>query len=390
MVHRFLIHYRRFRSLGAFYTHSVLRYLALSLFEIFSTIYIIQILQNAGASAHSALGITAIMIAVIYLFHALFTIPSIWLINKKGLNASITVGNGFLMVRIVLLSLATYNPIFIVFSAIATGIEIAFYWTAYHIYFSELTDDKKQGEEIAIGSALPGLAVVAGPVIGGYIITYVGFHGVFIVMSFILLLATIPLRYLPKGKVNPHIKPTDIFSILSSPKELKDNIGVTGQAIIDGSATHFWPVYVFAIFTGYINLGFVGTLIGFISMIGALFIGLAIDKVGPKKTLAVISILDAVTWIGKTLVTTPTGAVLASGSQALTVAGQNITIDTMLYEKARNITIIGYVMQRELIFALTKATFFIIMGYLFYLGFALTALFYICAGAALLTRLYNK
>jgi predicted MFS family arabinose efflux permease len=198
MFYNSLLHRRQFRYLGAFYLHSIIRYFAVSLFQFFSGIYIFQLARDHGFEFHQALSLVAFTLCLIHIFNSLIIGPTVWLIAKKGLKFAVVWGNISLITFYTILSLAKYDLIFLFIATIFGGMSIGLYWTAYHIYFAHLSDDKKQGQEISIGSLLSAIASIGGPAFGGLIISFWGFEALFGVLATLVLLAIIPLRYLPK------------------------------------------------------------------------------------------------------------------------------------------------------------------------------------------------
>lgn len=388
MFYRGIFHQRNFRYLGSFYIHSIIRLFAISIFQIFISIYVYQSLRSFGIENQQAISLTSLFFALVFLVHALAVIPSLWIISKKGLRFSVFWGNAFLISFFISLYTSRYDLIFLVISGILGGLQIGLYWTAYHLYLAELTDDKKQGEEIAIGNSLSAIAVIGGPAFGGLVISYLGFGMIFIVMLILILIASFPLKYLPKQKDTVSIDILEIASALSPLKEKKSYIALLGVGVIDVVSIYFWPLYVFPILAGFIGVGFIGSLMSLISIITILITGLLIDRFGTKKVINIISSLDSILWVLRIFVITPLRVYLISGGQALTTSGQIITMDAMVYERARHNNLVAYIVQRETGLAVGKFIFLFVVGILFWFGMPLLTVFVITAFIALLTRIY--
>lgn len=341
-----------------------------------------------GFSRNHALGVTSLFFVLIFLFQAVAIAPSVWLISKKGLRFSVFWGNIFLVGFFSTLFLAKYDPIFFILAAAMGGIQIGLYWTAYHIYLAELTDDKKQGEEIAVGNSLSAVAVIGGPAFGGMIINYAGFEYVFLVMTVLVLLANIPLRYLPKDKDTISVDILKTAAALTPRKEFKSYLSIMGIGVIDTVAVNFWPIFVFSIVTGFIGLGFMGSLMALVSTVTTIALGFAIDRFGTKRVINVVSILDALIWVIRAFVVTPLQVFAISATQSLTTSGQIITIDSMIYKKARHQNLVGFILQREIGLSLGRAIFLLPLGILLWFGLPLMAVFFLAAIFALATRLY--
>lgn len=388
MLYRSVLHLKQFRYLGAFYLHSVVRLFAVSIFQIFTFIYIFQQLRGYGVNSQQALGIASLLIALIFLVQALSTAPALWLINKKGLRFSVFWGNIFLIGFFFILYLSRYDPIFLVVAAIFAGLQIGLYWMAFHIYFTELTDDKKQGEEVAFSVSFSAIASIGGPAFGGLIINYAGFGAAFLAMTVLIILASVPLKNLPKTKDIVKVDILKVVFALAPRKEAKSYLALFGAGVIDSVSANLWPLYVFSILSGFVGVGFMGSIVAFFSTMTTVLVGYLIDKFGAKKIISILSSLDSIAWVIKLLVTTPFQVFAVSGVRSLTTSGQLLALDSLVYERARHNNIIAIIVQREVGLAMSKFIFLLTMGILFWFGFPLVAVFAITALAALLTRFY--
>ena len=113
MLYRPVLQHKHFRYLGAFYLHAIIRMFAVSIFQMFNSIYVFDVLINQGVSVPHTLGITSLIVALVCLIHALFIAPTLWLINKKGLRFSTFWGNMALIGYFALLYLGKFDPIFL-------------------------------------------------------------------------------------------------------------------------------------------------------------------------------------------------------------------------------------------------------------------------------------
>ncbi len=390
MHYRAFFHSRQFRYLGSFYLHSIIRLFAVSIFQIFSGIYIYQVLGDFGVSSQQALAFTTLYFCLVFLVHALSIAPALWLITKKGLKFSILWGNIFLIFYFILLYFAKFDPIFLIISGVLGGLQIGLYWTAYHIFFTELSDDTHQGEEIALSFALPAIAAVGGPAFGGLIISYVGFPAVFLAMTTLVILASLPLRYLPKQKDTILVNILQITKSLVPKKEVKTFLSLLATGTLDMISSVFWPIFVFSILAGFVGVGFMGSLSALIATLTTVIIGFLIDKFGAKKVLNILSSLDSLIWVLKTLVLKPWHVFAISGASALTINGQFVSVDALVYKRARHNNLVAIIIQREVGLALGKFIFLFIIGILFWFGIPLVAIFIITAILSLLTRLYPQ
>lgn len=390
MFYRSVFHYRQFRYLGSFYLHSIIRLFALSLFQLFNGLYIFQIGQGIGLSFSHCLALVAFFFCAIYAFEALFIPITLWLIARKGLRFSVFWGNICLIGFLGFLALAKFDPILLIFAAFLCGGSISLYWTAYHAYFAELSDDKKQGEEISISGVLSNIVSIGGPAFGGLIINTWGYQAALAMMSVLVIIAVLPLRYLPKqeDRIGVHIMP--ILKSLSPKKEFKSFISITGWGVMEQIFMVFWPLYIFPIVFGIVGVGFMGSLVALIGVFSIMGLGILIDRIGAKKVLLVSGPVDAVMWILGMFVFSPLSVYVLSAVASISRVAQNIAMDSIIYERARHNDLMAFIVQRSLSLAVGRMLFLLILGVLFWFGMPLVAVLIFAAMATILTRFYPK
>lgn len=390
MFIKHILHQRQYRSLSAFYAHSLVRILAVSTYLIFSSLFVYRLLIGHGLNSFQALGITAIFFGILYVFQAVTTIPALWLISKKGLKYSVVAGNIVLIVYLTTLYLSKFDLIFLIISPLIGGLQISLYWIAYHIIFTELTDDKNQGQEVGTATTLSAVASIGGPAFGGLVINYFGFGALFLVSGVSILLANFFLKYIPKQKDEVKVDILEIAKALSPKRELKSLISVMGIGVLDSASLYLWPIFTFPILAGFIGLGFLGSITALVASVASLMIGFLSDKFSPKKLLHVVSSLDSIAWVLSVAITTPIQIFLLSSVRAITTPAQFITIDSLEYERARHINLVAFIVQREIAQAVGRSLFLITTGALLWLGLPLVTIFVIVALVALVTRFYPE
>ena len=383
-----LLHNRQFRYLGAFYTHSLIRLFAVAIFQIFNGIYIYQTLLGFGLTLSQSIATTALIFALMFLIQALAVAPSLWIINKKGLRFSVFWGNIALILFYVFLMLSQFDPILFILAAIFAGIQLGLYWTAYHIYFAQLTDDASQGKEVSLNASLGAIVSIGAPAFGGLIISFFGYPAVFLAISLLMGVAIIPLRNLPKQ--NDRV-PFDILKtvlLLSPKKEIKSLLAYSGMGVNQTSTQVFWPIFVLPILAGAAGIGFLGSLIALFGSASAIGVGFLIDRFGGKKVLNILSPLDSLVGLARLFVNLPFQVFGISTISSALSEGQFMTIDSMAYARGRHSNIVAIIVQREVGLAVGRFVFLIFLGLLFWFGLPLGVVFVITALMTLATRLY--
>lgn len=385
-----LLHNRQFRYLGAFYTHSLLRLFATAIFQIFNGIYIYQTLQGFGIDFQKSIATTALIFALIFLIQALVIAPSLWLIDRKGLKFAVFWGNCSQILVYVFLALARFDPILFLIAAIFDGIQLALYWTAYHIYFANLTDDGNQGKEMSLNSSLGAIAAIGAPAFGGLLIASFGFSAVFAVIAILMVVAMVPLRNLPKQNDKVPMDVLKTLLALSPKKELRSLLAFTGVGVSQITTTVFWPIFVLPILAGITGIGLLGSIIGLFGSMSALGVGFLVDKFGARKILNFVSPLDSVIGLLRMFVVSATQVFGISMLASATSESQFLTVDSMAYARGRHSNLVAIIVQREVGLAVGRFIFLILLGILFWFGLPLATVFVITSLLALASRLYPE
>lgn len=384
-----LLHNRQFRYLGAFYTHSLIRLFATAIFQIFNGIYIYQALQGFGIDFQRAIATTALIFGLTFLIQALAVAPALWLIDKRGLKFAVFWGNSAQILCYVFLALAFFDPIFFLMSAIFDGIQLALYWTAYHIYFANLTDDGNQGKEMSLNASLGAIAAIGAPAFGGLVIAFLGYPAVFGVISILMILAMIPLRKLPKHDDKVPVEILTTLKALSPKKEIKSLLAYAGVGISQITTTVFWPIFVLPIVAGGVTgIGFLGSIIGMFGSIATLVVGYLVDKFGARKILNIVSPLDSIFGLMRMFVISSAQAFGISTIASATTESQFLAVDTLAYQRGRQSNIVAIIVQREVGLAVGRFIFLLILGILFWFGLPLPIVFVLTALIVLASRLY--
>lgn len=384
-----LLHNRQFRYLGAFYTHSLVRLFATSIFQIFNGIYIYQTLQGFGIDYQKSIATTALILALTFLIQSFAIAPCLWLIDKKGLRFAVFWGNAAQIICYIFLSFARFDPIFFLMSAVFDGIQLSLYWTAYHIYFANLTDDGNQGKEMSLNSSLGALAAVGAPAFGGLIIVFFGYSAVFVVISILMVLAMIPLRHLPKSDDKVPMDVLKTLLALSPKKEIRSMLAYAGVGISQITTQIFWPIFVLPIVIGGLTgIGFLGSIIGLFGSISALGVGYLVDKFGARRVLNFISPLDSIVGLIRMFVTLSSQVFAISTITSATSESQFLAVDSIAYARGRSSNIVAIMVQREVGLSVGRFLFLLGLGILFWFGLPLVTVFVVTSLVVLASRLY--
>ena len=314
--------------------------------------------------------------------------PSLWLIDKKGLKFTVITGSIFQILMFLFLAFAKYDPIFFLLSAICDGLQLALYWTAFHLYFAQLTDDGNQGKEMSLNASLAGIVTIGGPALGGLIISYFGFGPLFILITILMVAAVLPLKHLPKHRDRVLVDIMEIVKAISPKKELLSMASYAGVGVGQITTSVFWPIFILPIVIGLSGVGFVGSIIGLFGSISALTVGFLVDRFGSRKILNFVSPLDSIFGLLRMFVfNIPQVFGISAVASALTES-QFLSVDSLAYLRGRHSNIVAIMVQREVGLAVGRFVFLLLMGILFWFGLPLVMVFVVTALVVLASRLY--
>ena len=300
--HRSFFYYFLNRELSEIYITIALRAFAISLIAVFIPIYLLQ--------QGFALKYIFLFYSILSFTFAFFAHISAKLSTKIGIKHSILISMPFLIAFYILLQFIN-NPWIFYIAPIMGGISGALFWVNFHMDFALFSTKKLRAEQIS-GYAIVCLLLSAlGPLLGGFLLLQLNFNVLFVIVSVLLFISTIPLFMSKETYVHRNYSMEGIVSVL---KKLgaKGILGFIGFGMIL-CAVIILPVFVFFILKTYLNVGAlvsVGLIFGIIS---TFFVGKLADKFGKGKILRIGSALSLFGWSALLFIKT-----------ALSVIGVNI------------------------------------------------------------------
>jgi len=232
------------------------------------------------------------------------------------------------------------------------------FWIGYHVDFAKFSDKKNRGSEVGFSKVLSVLFHVAGPILGGIILTIAGFKSLFILSSVFLVLSAVPLFY-SKDIHNP-IR----FSLkgIFKGQKIKDIFGFVGFGFERAVGYVLWPIFIFFMILGesYTNLGAVASLTLISSAIFIFTVG-KFSNTYRRTILKIGAVLNSIVWFVKSLVSTVLHVFVIDLFSGATQTMVNIPFDALSYDKANKDNIVRYIVFREFTINIARSVFFIAM-----------------------------
>jgi len=330
-------HFFRNRELNELYMSIAIRAFALALAGVFIPVYLYQL----GYSFTTIF----LFYGILGLITAFFSLVSVKVFSKVGLKHCMLISIPFLIILFALLyTLKTFrwNPLLL---SLVYGIHAAFFWVPYHIDFAKFSNKKQRGKEVGFSKITASIFAALGPLVGGLILAFFGFHVLFIVVVLSLIGSIIPL-FLTKEISQPfHFSVKKFFH----GQKLKEIFGFVGYGAEVRLGWVVWPLFIFLFILEeeYLSLGVISSLALFSGMIFTFLAGKLSDMKKRKKILKIGAGANAIIWIIKSFIVTPLQVVIADIFYGATQATMHVPFDSISYDKARKRNIIGIILQRE-------------------------------------------
>ena len=360
-----LINFPLNKELKEIYSFIAIKSLAVSMFGIFLPLYLLIDLSFSLKKV-----ILFFMIAEVVWI--LFTFIAGKALTKIGAKHSILLGMFLAVLYLMFLVILKEGIItYFYLAAFFHGAASAFYWMGFHTNFVRSSDRQHRGEEASWWKIIPQSTELVGPILGGLILTFFNFESLFILVSIMLIISTLPLFLSREVFKRYHFN----YRRLISKDKLKQGIALFGVGIRSRAFVLLWPIFIFLILGSYLSLG---SLFSFVTLLGVVFFifaGRLSDRVDKKILMGVGSIMHAFTWFIRAPIKTALQVFSIASLDIITYALVEVPFDAMSYNRAEKHPI-EYFVFRETLIHLGALFLLIFMFFMqdFALAFILTGL----------------
>lgn len=332
-----LFHFQFSKELSHFFISYALRGFAYSLVGVFIPAF----LFSSGYSLKA--------IAFYYLMSAFFMgvgcILTCALFTKIGIKHGILISAPVTITHFLMLySLDTYHwPLTLL--AFVGASASAFYWPAFHIEFVKSSDYDHRSEEFSAMNVFSYVAMIFAPLIGGLLVTFFGFHVLFIIVSVILCASSIPLF-----STEEKYEPFD-FSIkgMFSKENFKDVSVFFGNGVISFTGSVVWPLFIFLALGTFLALGFLSTIMICVVTVSNYLIGRVADRLNKRALLKIGAVFGAVLWFVKPYASVFRHFAAINIVEGATSSFTEIPFFGLFYNRAqRKVNTVEYILFREL------------------------------------------
>ena len=344
MPSKHLMHFIFNKELSEIYITSVIRSFALALIGVFIPAYLLnlgyQLTEVFYFFIYGAISLIVLMILVTKLYTKIGT--------KHAILCSMPI---FIIYFLMLYSLETYSWSLILLAFVG-ALANTFFWPAFHINFINSSDRKHRGEELGMMNVFSYLAVIFAPLTGGLIINFFGFQILFGFVTFLLLIAPIPLFF--SKEIYPPVELS--FKHIFHKRNLKNFSVFFVEGIISCTETVIWAIFIFLVLKSFISLGLLSTLLILFTTFVTFILGRLSDVLNKRKIMRWGIFSSSIIWFFKTIASSFSHFTILNSLFGIAFTFIHIPYMTLFYNKAAKNRTAELVIFRELALALGRIT----------------------------------
>ena len=354
------LHYFLKREATQFFTSIAIRSLALGMILIFEPIYLYSYFGKS-------LSLTVLFFAAIYGFYGILVVYGGKIMARIGLKRSMLFSHFFFFGYFLCLFFIYQAPWLIPLAIILKGVGMIFFWPAFHTDFVRFSERNCQGKKVGKMNIAFSLPAVISPIIGGIILSTVGYPGLLMTVLVVLFTSSIPMFLSKDVRVVYTDSYQNAWQRIFKKENRKTSLAFSADGIETGINFLLWPLFMFILAIGYTQMGGITTLALGASLIFTLYMGKISDTSERPWFLNIGAILTSIAWIIKYFVVSAFDAFLAQTLYRICRTSASIPFQTFFYEKA---TLKGaeadeFIIYREILVNLSRSFFFMFLAGIF-------------------------
>ena len=303
-------HYTLHRELTELYASVAIRNFALGLIAIFEPIYIFLFFRDTLSLPH-AISLALVFFAISSLVHAFMYPVGSKILSAIGVKHTMLLSIPILALYYVGLWQIEALGLFVFALPLLTAIAGGIYWPSFHLDFAHFTRRGERGKQISYRSIVVSVASAASPLLGGILITFLGFPVLFGLVFGLLLFSIVPLFLSSEIHEVNHPSIAGAFRDAFGKKYRPQMLGFAASTFDSTVALYIWPIFLFTIAISFESLGIIMTGSMVMGLLFVLYLGRIVDKRGPIGIFKVGVWLNTFVWPIRIFVQTPFDVFLA-------------------------------------------------------------------------------
>ena len=235
-------------------------------------------------------------------------------------------------------------PFLYLFAAFYQGLSMGMFWMGFHIDVALHSRKKVMGKQSGLISFASILGAVIGPLLGGFILKYLGFGSLFLIVIGVFIISILPFLF----SRDLYVKTDFDFRSLFVTKHLKYFLGYFAQGVRATAGGVFWPIFIFSIFGSYLTLGWYGSLATLFIGILCYFIGELSDHWKKGFLIRLSAPFESLIWVVRIFVMNVTGVFLVGFLGGMSSVGIDVPLLAKTYGRTKKEKAAAFLLFREM------------------------------------------
>ena len=285
-----------------------------------------------------------------------------------------------------LLMLVTQNPWLIIPIALLEGIQSNFFWPSYYTLLSRYAHTSRLGADLGVIRFLLQLVAAISPAVAGLMALKLGFGSIFFLSIVLEMIALLFSFKIPATQEKDRVSVTEFGQWFAETRFQKLGISEAGRYIHD-VVLFIWPLVIFTYLKTVEKVGYLSTIVLFISLVLSLLFGAILDKLKSRKPYQFSGGLLSFLWLIRTQLSTVWGFLVVDVVDKFVASFHWLFYDLILFKRGKGSQAYSYFLYREILLSLFGAPIWMIFGLLFVITHQYLAIFVLAAIGVMLTLL---
>lgn len=353
-------HFLKNKEMNELYASYGILNFALGLISVFIPIYLYQL----GYSIPSILFFFFLNSAS-FIF---FSYPGARIVARIGVKHTMLLTIPIFILFFLGLRFIQDFPLLFFILPILRSFKMILYNYSFHLNFIQHSDRKRRGREVSMLQAIEVIAGILSPFLGGVIIKYFSFSALFFVGSLILFAAMIPLFLTKDTYEKITFEKKNLIRDIFKKENLNFIYSFSGYAVESWIGLIIWPIFLTAMLFSIESIGALTSITTLLTFLTFYFIGKATDKKDKRELLRLGTFLYFFGWVGRVFVTGFTSVFFIDTYKNVTQHVLAVPWTAYSYDIAAKRNYFKFIVQREIIFNISRSLVLPILMLLFFLG----------------------
>ncbi len=286
----------------------------------------------------------------------LWSVPASQIISFIGVRNGMIVGQLLNICTLVFFVLSEKTPQLLFFTALIEGLKICFFWNSYFSLFSTTAVYKNMGASVGTFEFFTKLIHVILPTISAFLILRFGFSAVFYVSICLHLCSAIVLLRLHNPLDFAPVSWSEFRKWLGEREFQVFAIAGAGKYFVDALQL-LWPFFVFLLVGSIEKVGFLYSLVLFLTLIITYFSGWFIDHSKSRRPFTILGSVLSLLWISRMFISSIWSIVMIDTFDKLASSFYVPFYESIFLRRGKGRHALSYFTYREVILSVVAILF---------------------------------